>query len=148
MAIQVYKQFFTSRNEVMEDLKKTGHWPTTYVSEASSELPLHWHNLDVTGYVMSGGTYVLDENGKRIDLEPGDKLEIPAGSLHAEGDVLETTTYIVGTAEPGQLFEQLQMLDPEDPNRPKKAMRLTRFVQSSPADFNRLTADVCLPWLA
>lgn len=119
MAMQVYKQFFTSRNEVMEDLKKTGHWPTTYVSETASELPLHWHNLDVTGYVMSGGTYVLNENGERIDLEPGDKLEIPAGSLHAEGDVLETTTYIVGTAEPGQLFEQLQMLDPADPDRPK-----------------------------
>jgi len=118
MVMQVYKGFFETKDEVMDDLKKTGHWPTTFVSEPSEALPLHWHKLDVTGYVMSGGTYVLNEEGIRIDLEPGDKLEIPAGSLHAEGEVKQTTTYIVGTAEPGQFFEQFQMLDPDDPERP------------------------------
>ena len=119
MAMSVYKGFFSSREEVLDDLKKTGHWPTTYVSEASDELPLHWHALDVTGYVMTGGTYVLNEAGERVDLEPGDKLEIPAGSLHAEGAVKETTTYIVGTEVAGQFLEQFQLLDPNDPDRPK-----------------------------
>ena len=118
MALRVYKNFFSSKQEVMDDLKKTNHWPTTYVSEVSPELPLHWHNLDVTGYVMSGGTYVLNEKKERIDLAPGDKLEIPAGSLHAEGEVQQTTVYIVGTAEAGQLLEQLQLLDPKASDRP------------------------------
>ncbi len=116
--MKVHKAFFSTREEVFDDLKKTGHWPTTYVSEASPELPLHWHDLDVTGYVMSGGTYVLGADGTRYDLEPGDKLEIPAGSLHAEGEVTQTTTYIVGTATAGQFFEQFQMRDPDDAKRP------------------------------
>ena len=117
MTFKIYKSFFSTREEVLEDLKETGHWPTTYVSERSPELPLHWHNLDITGYVMSGGTYLLDEGGMRHDLNPGDKLEIPRGSLHAEGEVLVTTTYIVGTEVPGQLLEQLQMLSKDDPDR-------------------------------
>lgn len=29
----------------------------------------------------------VHENGTRHDLEPGDKLEIPRGSLHAEGEI-------------------------------------------------------------
>jgi hypothetical protein len=41
MAMSVYKGFFSSREEVMDDLKKTGHWPTTYVSEPSDELPMN-----------------------------------------------------------------------------------------------------------
>ena len=119
MTLKVTKNFFTTREEVLEDLKKTGHWPTTFVSEVSPELPLHWHDLDVTGYVMSGGTYLLDENGERIDIEPGDKLELPAGSIHAEGAVTKRTVYIVGTETPGQILEQLQLNDPADPNRPQ-----------------------------
>ena len=115
--MKVYKGFFRTREEVFEDLKKTGHWPTTYVSEPSPELPLHSHNLDVTGYVMSGGTYVLDECGRRYDLEPGDKLEIPKGSVHAEGEVTEKTTYIVGTEFAGQFFQQFAMRDPKDPTK-------------------------------
>lgn len=115
--MKVHKKFFTTKEEVLEDLKQTGHWPTTYVSEASPELPLHWHDLDVTGYVMSGSSYVLNETGERIDLEPGDKLEIPRGSLHAEGEVVDTVTYIVGTQFPGQFFEQFQMREADDPER-------------------------------
>jgi len=116
--MKVYKNFFTTKQEVLDDMKETGHWPTTYVSEASDELPLHWHDLEVTGYVMSGETYVLDENGERLDLEAGDKLEIPRGSLHAEGKITETVTYIVGTEHAGQFFEQFQMREVDDPARP------------------------------
>ena len=115
--MKVHKGFFKTREEVLEDLIKTGHWPTTYVSEPSPELPLHSHNLDVTGYVMSGAAYVLDEEGRRFNLEPGDKLEIPKGTVHAEGEVKETTTYIVGTEFAGQFFQQFAMRDPNDPTK-------------------------------
>ena len=115
--MKIYKGFFETREDVLEDLKRTGHWPTTYVSEPSPELPPHSHNLDVTGYVMSGVSYVLDEEGRRYDLRPGDKLEIPKGAVHAEGEVTETTTYIVGTEFAGQFFQQFAMRDPKDPTK-------------------------------
>lgn len=119
--MKVLKNFFTTRDEVFDDLKRSGHWPTTYVSDASPELPLHWHDLDVSGYVISGNTYVLDEQGNRHELAPGDKLEIPAGSLHAEGAVTDTVTYIVGTQFAGQFFEQFTLRDPDSPDRPGRS---------------------------
>jgi len=117
MGLRVHKQFFKDRVEIYEDLAKSGHWPTTYVSGQSSELPLHWHDLDVSGYVVSGSTYLLDEAGNHHPLSAGDKLEIPRGTLHAEGAVDDQVVYIVGTAEPGELRAQLALLSPDDQSR-------------------------------
>ena len=117
MALIVHKHFFKERAEIYEDLAKTGHWPTTYVSGQSNELPLHWHDLDVSGYVVSGSTYLLDEAGQCHALSAGDKLEIPRGTLHAEGAVDDEVVYIVGTAEPGELLSQLALLSPDDQSR-------------------------------
>ena len=114
MGLTVHKQFFDRREQVYEDLARTGHWPTTFVSGASPELPLHWHDLDVSGYVIEGMTYLVDEAGMRHALEPGDKLTIPRGVLHAEGAVDAEVIYIVGTQTPGSLRTQLALLDPED----------------------------------
>ena len=88
MGLTVQKKFFERREQVFEDLAQTGHWPTTFVSGASPELPLHWHDLDVSGYVIEGTTYLVDEAGQHHALEPGDKLNIPRGTLHAEGAVV------------------------------------------------------------
>ncbi|MDG2046195.1 MAG: hypothetical protein P8J79_03185, partial [Halioglobus sp.] len=63
--------------------------------------------------------YVLDENGERIPLRPGDKLVIPAGAIHAEGEVTERMVYIVGLPVAANLFEKLTLLDPAD--RPLKS---------------------------
>ena len=64
MGLTVQKKFFERREQVFEDLAQTGHWPTTFVSGASPELPLHWHDLDVSGYVIEGTTYLVDEAGQ------------------------------------------------------------------------------------
>ncbi len=36
----------------------------------------------------------------------------PSGTLHAEGEVTESMTYIVATSRAGQLFELLEMKPP------------------------------------
>ena len=117
MGLTVQKKFFERREQVFEDLARTGHWPTTFVSGTSPELPLHWHDLDVSGYVIEGTTYLVDETGQQHALEPGDKLTIPRGTLHAEGAVAGEVIYIVGTETPGSLRTQLALLDPKDPAR-------------------------------
>ena len=119
--MRVIHDFFETKEQVLDDIKKHDLWPTTYVSDRMQELPLHWHDVDNHGYVISGSSYVLDEQGERIPLDPGDKLLIPAGALHAEGEVTDRMVYIVGLSEPANLFEKLTMLDPADRPAPLQA---------------------------
>ena len=111
--MQVIHNFFTTKSEVLADLDRLDLWPTTYVSNRMEELPLHWHDVDNCGYVLEGKSYVLNENGERVPLGPGDKLIIPAGAIHAEGEVTERMVYIVGISVAENLFDKLELLDPE-----------------------------------
>jgi quercetin dioxygenase-like cupin family protein len=112
--MQVIHNFFSTKEEVLDDIKKQDLWPTTYVSDRMEELPLHWHDVDNCGYVLEGSSYVLDEKGERVPLGPGDKLVIPAGALHAEGEVSERMVYIVGINVAANLFDKLTLLDPAE----------------------------------
>ena len=112
--MKVIHNFFKTKDEVLDDIKKLDLWPSVYVSDRMDELPPHWHDLDNCGYVMQGSSYVIDEKGERNPLNPGDKLHIPAGAIHADGKVEEQMIYIVGLSEPGNLLEKLSLLDPKD----------------------------------
>ncbi len=112
--MQVHHNFFTTKAEVLADIARQDLWPTTYVSNRMDELPLHWHDLDNCGYVLSGSSYVVNETGEKVPLGPGDKLVIPAGAVHAEGEVTDTMVYIVGISEPANLLERLSLLDPKE----------------------------------
>jgi hypothetical protein len=83
--MQVIHDAFSTKDEVLDDIKALDFWPTTYVSDLMDELPVHWHDFDNCGYVLEGQSYVLDGHGDRISLGPGDKLVIPRGAIHAEG---------------------------------------------------------------
>ena len=112
--MQVIHNFFSTKEEVLDDIKKLDLWPTVYVSERMDELPPHWHDLDNCGYVMEGRSYVINEENEKIPLGPGDKLYIPSGAIHAEGKVEEKMIYIVGISEPANLLERLTLLNPLD----------------------------------
>lgn len=107
--------YFETHADVMRDIAETGFWPTTYVSTPSPELPLHHHGQDIIGYVLEGSTYVLDADGKRVPIRAGDRLNIPKGAWHAEGEVTERVTYIVTVREPVPFLEALTPLDPKGP---------------------------------
>ena len=111
--MRIEKGFFETKADVYRDMIETGFWPTTYRSNPSPELPVHWHDGDTIGYLVEGETYVLDENGNRCELSAGDKLIIPAGALHAEGEVTDPVTYIVTTEQCVSFFEAFRMLDPQ-----------------------------------
>lgn len=105
--MQVIKNAFTTKAEVLADIARLDLWPTTYVSERMEELPLHWHDVDNCGYVLEGSSYVIDGDGNRIALEAGDKLVLPAGAVHAEGEVTDKMVYIVGISRPENLLDAL-----------------------------------------
>jgi quercetin dioxygenase-like cupin family protein len=103
--MQVVRGAFSTLAEVLDDVKSLGFWPTTYVSERMQELPLHWHDFDDVGYVLEGRTYLLNEHSERIEIGPGDKLILPRGAIHAEGEVLERTVWIVGIPMAANLLD-------------------------------------------
>ncbi len=103
--MQVIRGAFSTLAEVLDDVTSLGFWPTTYVSERMQELPLHWHDFDDVGYVLEGRTYLLNERSERIEIGPGDKLVLPRGAIHAEGEVLERTVWIVAIPMPANLLD-------------------------------------------
>ena len=111
----VEKGFFHTKDEVLQDIRKTGFWPTTYISSRFPELPLHYHDHDIVGYVMEGESYLLDEAGERVPVGPGDKLVIPKGAWHAEGEVTDTVIYIVTVRDPIPFSEALFPREPKGP---------------------------------
>ncbi len=111
----VDRGYFKDRAEVMEDIAKTGYWPTTYVAGESPELPLHIHGYDLIGYVISGSTYLLDEDEQRVEIGAGDRLNIPKGAWHAEGKATDKVTYIVTVSEPVPFIQALMPLEPKGP---------------------------------
>ncbi len=113
--ITVDRGYFKTHADVMRDIAATGFWPTTYVSAASPELPLHHHGHDIIGYVLAGSTYLLDADRRRMAIQAGDRLNIPKGAWHAEGAVDEQVTYIVTVRDPVPFLEALAPLDPQGP---------------------------------
>ena len=108
--MQVIKNFHSTKDEVLDDIKKLDLWPTVYVSERMEELPPHWHDLDNCGYVMEGSSYVLNEKGERVQLSAGDKLQIPAGSIHAAGKAEKRMAYIVAFPVAGNLVDTIILI--------------------------------------
>ena len=112
--LEVVKNHFSTMQEAMAEITSKGLWPTTYISSPSPELPVHWHDCAMEGFLISGNTYILNEKNERVDMSAGDKLVLPAGSLHAEGTISEgdNVAYIVGLAEKRPFPHALQLLDP------------------------------------
>ena len=111
----IEKNYFKDRAEVMENIRDSGCWPTTFISHRSPELPVHYHDHDIIGYVMEGETYLLDEDGDRVPIGPGDRLDIPKGAWHAEGEVTERVIYLVTVREAVPFLEAILPREPKGP---------------------------------
>ena len=115
MALEVLKGFFEKREEVLDDIKASGYWPATFVSQDSPGLPVHWHDHNVHAYLVEGTTdFLCAETGIRYDVGPGDKIVIPARAPHAEGEIKDRVVYIVGLQEPRPTDLQLIQHPPAD----------------------------------
>lgn len=115
MTVTVQRKFFGSIEGVLDDIKRNKTWPTTFASGPSQGLPLHWHSEEVHAYIMEGETDFLDVGtGVRIPVGLGDKVTVPAGTIHAEGPVKDKVVYLLGLPEPLLPKEFLRMRPPEE----------------------------------
>ena len=100
MSIRVEKGCFDGLEGALDDVRKNRLWPTTYVADQATAADIHWHSEDVAVYVMKGETYFLDgETGKKHTVMTGDKVTVPARTLHAEGEVVGGIIYLIGLPE-------------------------------------------------
>lgn len=119
--ISIERGMFADRADVLDDVKNSGYWPTTFVSGPSPGLPPHWHDDEVHAYVIEGATWFLDaETGQRHEVSAGDKVIIPAGTLHAEGEVVDRVVYIVALPVPksGRAFLAMRTNAAQPPANP------------------------------
>jgi hypothetical protein len=115
MGITIHRGFFRSPNDVLDDVKRNGTWPTTFVSGPSPGADAHWHSEEVHAYIMEGDTDFLDgESGAREPVGPGDKVVVPARTLHAEGPVTDRVVYILALPAPLTPDLFLKMRAPEE----------------------------------
>ena len=115
MGIDVQKRYFRNQVDVYDDLKATGFWPTTLVSGPSPGREVHWHSHDVHAYVIDGHTSFLDaESGENHPVEAGDKIIVPARTLHAEGEIPARVVYVIAAPDPLPFDEFLKTYDPAD----------------------------------
>ena len=115
MSVKYYHQFFNTKEQVMDDIKKNGPWPTTYVSGPVDQPPVHWHKDEIHAYIMDGETDFFDQqSGKKTPVKAGDKIVVPARTLHAEGRIKDRVVYILALPQPRLPEEFLVLEDPGD----------------------------------
>lgn len=113
MSLQIFTGFFKTQADVLDDIKANCTWPTTFISGPSEGLPVHWHSDEVHAYIMEGETDFFDAaSGKRTPVSAGDKVIVPAKTLHAEGVVKDRVVYILALPQPLPGDEFLKMHEP------------------------------------
>lgn len=114
--IELYKHYFDTMDDVLEDLRRRGLWPMTLVMEASPALPIHRHHVDMYTYVMEGTAPVLHdpEGDSTYEITRGDLMIMRAGTYHAESHTSARVTYIIGFPRPGHLYDLVRSMPEED----------------------------------
>ena len=118
MGLSFQHGFFGSLSDVLDDVNRNGTWPTTFVSGVSEGLSPHWHSEEVHAYIIQGETDFFDaESGARTKVGPGDKIIVPARTLHAEGAVKDKVVYLLALPSPLPPEEFLKMRPAEELSR-------------------------------
>jgi hypothetical protein len=75
--------------------------------------PLHWHEFDAVTWVIDGTGAFADESGTITQIQPGCRLEAPAGWLH-RNLAGPTVRLVIATNLPGHQWTAPIDKDPAD----------------------------------
>ena len=115
MSVIIEKNFCNGLADALDDLQKTGFWPTTFILPAGHRKHVHWHSYDVNIYVMEGNSSFYDEkSGTTHPVTVGDKITVPAKTLHAEGAVDGRLVYLIALPEAQTSEGFLKPMSPDE----------------------------------
>jgi gentisate 1,2-dioxygenase len=99
MSLTFEKAYFDGLSGALADIRERNLFPTTYATDHATAANLHWHAEDVLVYLVKGRSSFLDADGNEHQIQAGDLITIPAGTLHAEGAVNEPIVMLIGLVE-------------------------------------------------
>ncbi len=93
-AVTVFKSHFQTKEEAIQEIVKIGWWPVSLRDAPGEVFEPHKHDADQVLYLVEG-TMKFEADARVYHLEPGDKLELPAFTVHSV-EVPEGAVYIIG----------------------------------------------------
>ena len=81
MELKVTTGHFTDKREAIREISEAGWWPISWRDAPGDVYDAHKHDADQTLYLVEG-QIEFGVNGETIQLHPGDKLELPAFTIH------------------------------------------------------------------
>ena len=73
-----------SFDELMAKLKAEAGGCYSWSNGPGDRYAAHSHSFEKVLYCVDGSiTFVLESEGKRLQLEPGDRMVLPAGTVHS-----------------------------------------------------------------
>ena len=73
-----------SENELRQIYAREGLSPYAWSNGPGDAYDAHTHGYHKVLYVVEGSiTWILPESGQEIEARPGDRLDLPRGTLHA-----------------------------------------------------------------
>ncbi|MCH2170472.1 cupin domain-containing protein [Myxococcota bacterium] len=116
MAITVHHNHFRTDDSAESEIAEAGLHCSHQTYEATGGNPIHWHPLDIHGYIKSGTFRFRDvSTGEEHTCRPGSYFHIPMGALHTE-EAHEGYDVILGLSVP---FAEI----PQPASRPPQALR-------------------------
>jgi mannose-6-phosphate isomerase-like protein (cupin superfamily) len=103
MELKVTTRYFTDKREAIQEISEAGWWPVSLRDAPGDEYEPHKHDADQTLYVVEG-SLEIQAKGNVYRLEPGDKLELPAFTVHSAATPTGAT-YIIGLPKVDLLAE-------------------------------------------
>jgi quercetin dioxygenase-like cupin family protein len=73
-----------SRDELMNNLRAEASGCYSWSNGPGDRYVAHTHNFEKVLYCVEGSiTFVLENEGRRLDLRPGDRMVLPSGTVHS-----------------------------------------------------------------
>jgi len=101
--LRVTTSCFEDKREAIQEISKADWWPISWRDAPGEVFEPHKHDSDQTLYLVEG--YLeLEIGGRSHILNPGDKLELPAFTVHS-AKAPSGATYIIGMPKVDLLSE-------------------------------------------